>query len=146
MVLPPSFSRKMGEIETVEAEKIGWIYLPRGTFYPTLPYLDRFATFFRTSPASLRNVRREKEKVEQIYLPNNSMTSLPDNSANKSLTRPLQSTFIRIPTSSCTNTARSCEGIGVGDAAQWYGNVAALVFPRPPHAAAWVFSGTEAPD
>ena len=38
MVLPPSFSRKMGEIETVEAEKIGWIYLPRGTFYPTLPY------------------------------------------------------------------------------------------------------------
>ena len=38
MVLPPSFSRKMGEIETVEAEKMGWIYLPRGTFYPTLPY------------------------------------------------------------------------------------------------------------
>ena len=38
MVLPPSFSRKMGQIETVEAEKIGWIYLPRGTFYPTLPY------------------------------------------------------------------------------------------------------------
>ena len=28
----------MGEIETVEAEKMGWIYLPRGTFYPTLPY------------------------------------------------------------------------------------------------------------
>ena len=42
-------------------------------------------------------------------------------------------------------TACSCEGIGVGDAAQWYANVAALVFPRPPHAAAWVFSGTEAP-
>ena len=42
-------------------------------------------------------------------------------------------------------TACSCEGIGVGDAAQWYGNVAALVFARPPHAAAWVFSGTEAP-
>ena len=39
MVLPPSFSRKMGEIETVEAEKMGWIYLPRGTFYPTLPYV-----------------------------------------------------------------------------------------------------------
>ena len=38
MVLPPSFSRKMGEIETVEAEKMGWIYLPRGTFYSTLPY------------------------------------------------------------------------------------------------------------
>ena len=37
-VLPPSFSRKMGEVETVEAEKMGWIYLPRGTFYPTLPY------------------------------------------------------------------------------------------------------------
>ena len=43
MVLPPSFSRKMGEIETVEAEKMGWIYLPRGTFYPTLPYISRFA-------------------------------------------------------------------------------------------------------
>ena len=41
MVLPPSFSRKMGKIETVEAEKMGWIYLPRGTFYPTLPYLIR---------------------------------------------------------------------------------------------------------
>ena len=39
MVLPPFFSRKMGEIETVEAEKMGWIYLPRGTFYPTFPYL-----------------------------------------------------------------------------------------------------------
>ena len=38
MVLPLSFSRKMGEIETVEAEKMGWIYLPRGTFYPTFPY------------------------------------------------------------------------------------------------------------
>ena len=71
------------------------------------------------SPASLRNVRREKEKVERIYLPNNYITSLPDNSANKSPRRPLQSTSIRIPTSSCTNTARSCEGIGVGDAAQW---------------------------
>ena len=59
--------------------------------------------------------------------------------------RPLQSTSIRIPTPSCTNTACSCEGIDVGDAAQWYGNVAALVFTRPPHAAAWVFSGTEAP-
>ena len=70
---------------------------------------------------------------------------LPDSSANKSPTRPLQSTSIRIPTSSCTNTACSCEGIGVGDVAQWYGNIAALVFPRPPHAAAWVFSGTEAP-
>ena len=36
--------------------------------------------FFRTSPASLRNVHREKENVEQIYLPNNSITSLPDSS------------------------------------------------------------------
>ena len=101
--------------------------------------------FFRTSPASLRNVRCEKEKVEKIRLPNNSITSLPDSSTNKSPTRPLQSTSIRIPTSSCTNTACSCGGIGVGDAAQWHGNVSALVFPRPPHAAAWVFSGTEAP-
>ena len=37
MVLPPSFSRKMVEIETVEAEKMGWIYLPRGTFTPLSP-------------------------------------------------------------------------------------------------------------
>ena len=109
--------------------------------------LHRFATFFRTSPASLRNVRRERERSNKyIYLtilppPG----SLPDSSANKSPTRLLQSTSIRIPTSSCTNTACSCEGIGVGDAAQWYENVASLVLPRPPHAAAWVFSGTEAP-
>ena len=54
--------------------------------YPGLQHL------FRTSPASLSNVRREKEKVEQIYLPNNYITSLPDSSANKSPTRPLQST------------------------------------------------------
>ena len=40
MVLPPSFSRKMGEIETVEAEKMGWLDLPRGTSYPTFPYSD----------------------------------------------------------------------------------------------------------
>ena len=38
MVLPPSSSRKMGEIETVEAEKMGWLALPRGTSYPTFPY------------------------------------------------------------------------------------------------------------
>ena len=38
MVLPPSFSRKMGEIETVGAEKMGWLDLPRGTSYPTFPY------------------------------------------------------------------------------------------------------------
>ena len=41
MVLTLSFSRKMGEIETVEAEKMGWIDLPRGTFYPTFPYKVR---------------------------------------------------------------------------------------------------------
>ena len=28
----------MGEIETVEAEKMGWLDLPRGTSYPTFPY------------------------------------------------------------------------------------------------------------
>ena len=39
MVLPPSFSRKMGEIETVGAEKMGWLDLPRGTSYPTFPYV-----------------------------------------------------------------------------------------------------------
>ena len=38
MVLPPVFSSKMGEIETVEAEKMGWLDLPRGTSYPTFPY------------------------------------------------------------------------------------------------------------
>ena len=38
MVLAPSLSRKMGEIETVEAEKMGWLDLPRGTSYPTFPY------------------------------------------------------------------------------------------------------------
>ena len=37
MVLPPSLSRKMGEIETVEAEKMGWLDLPRGTSYPLSP-------------------------------------------------------------------------------------------------------------
>ena len=29
----------MGEIETVEDEKMGWLDLPRGTPYPTFPYL-----------------------------------------------------------------------------------------------------------
>ena len=29
----------MGEIETVEAEKMGWLDLPRGTSYPTFPYI-----------------------------------------------------------------------------------------------------------
>ena len=29
----------MGEIETVEAEKMGWLDLPRGASYPTFPYL-----------------------------------------------------------------------------------------------------------
>ena len=40
MVLPPSLSRKMGEIETVEAEKMGWLVLPPGTSYPTFPYIS----------------------------------------------------------------------------------------------------------
>ena len=39
MVLPPSFSIKMDDIETVEAEKMGWLDLPRGTSYPTFPYV-----------------------------------------------------------------------------------------------------------
>ena len=29
----------MGEIETVGAEKMGWLDLPHGTSYPTFPYL-----------------------------------------------------------------------------------------------------------
>ena len=32
----------MGEIETVEAEKMGWLDLPRGTSYPTFPYLTDY--------------------------------------------------------------------------------------------------------
>ena len=54
MVLPPSFSRKMGEIKTVEAEKMGWLDLPRGTSYPTFPYLpiviEIIATFCENNP------------------------------------------------------------------------------------------------
>ena len=30
----------MGEIETVEAEKMGWLDLHRGTSYPTFPYIS----------------------------------------------------------------------------------------------------------
>ena len=30
----------MGEIETEEAEKMGWLHLPRGTSYLTFPYLQ----------------------------------------------------------------------------------------------------------
>ena len=33
----------MGEIETVEAEKMGWLDLPRGTSYPTFPYFGMFS-------------------------------------------------------------------------------------------------------
>ena len=90
-------------------------------------------------------VEKRKRSNKYTYLTTlspPSQTALP---INKSPTRPLQSTYIRIPTSYCTNTACSCKGIGVGDAAQWYENVAALVFLRLPHAAARVFSGTEAP-
>ena len=31
----------MGEIETVEAEKMGWLDLPHGTTYPTFPYIPK---------------------------------------------------------------------------------------------------------
>ena len=54
MVLPLSFSRKMGEIETVEAEKMGWLDLPRGTSYPTFPYRS-----------NLRSQRVKKVKFSQ---------------------------------------------------------------------------------
>ena len=43
MVLPPFFSSKMGEIETVEAEKMEWLDLPRGTSYPLSPTHRRIA-------------------------------------------------------------------------------------------------------
>ena len=49
MVLPQSFRRKMGEIETVEAEKMGWLDLPRGTSYPTLPYSFEVAVLTASS-------------------------------------------------------------------------------------------------
>ena len=49
-------------------------------------------------------VDKSKRSNKYTYLLyNNSITSLPDSSANKSPTRPMQSTSIRIPTSSCTN-------------------------------------------
>ena len=32
----------MGEIETAEAEKMGWLDLPRGTSYPTSPTVANF--------------------------------------------------------------------------------------------------------
>ena len=58
MVLPLSFSRKMGVIETVQAEKMRWLDLPRGTSYPTFPYIPKhfyssFALNDATSPKSL---------------------------------------------------------------------------------------------
>ena len=31
----------MGEIETVKAVKMGWLDLPRGTSYPTFPYMEK---------------------------------------------------------------------------------------------------------
>ena len=46
MVLPPSFSRKMGEIETVEAEKMGWLDLSRGTSNPVFPYIGIMTSLF----------------------------------------------------------------------------------------------------
>ena len=47
-------------------------------------------------------VEKRKRSNKCLYLPNNSITSLTDSFANKSPTRPLQKTSIRIPTSSCT--------------------------------------------
>ena len=52
-LLPP-FSRKMSEIETVEAEKMGWLDLPRGTSYPTFPYLCTSARAHRASVSQER--------------------------------------------------------------------------------------------
>ena len=72
---------------------------------------------------------------------NISITFLPDSYASRLPTRPFVFLHHTVP----TDTVCSCEEIGVGDAAQWYGNVAALVFPCPPHAAAWGFSRAEAP-
>ena len=38
----------MGEIETVEAEKMGWLDLPRGTSYPTFPYIPTYLRLLNT--------------------------------------------------------------------------------------------------
>ena len=40
----------MGEIETVGAEKMGWLDLPRGTSYPTFPYLAKLPRYFWHDP------------------------------------------------------------------------------------------------
>ena len=36
----------MGEIETVEAEKMGWLDLSRGTSYPVFPYIGIMTSLF----------------------------------------------------------------------------------------------------
>ena len=57
--------------------------------------------------------RKWSNKYAYLTIPSPpSQTALPINHQRV----PLQSTSIRIPTSSCTNTACSCKGIGVGDA------------------------------
>ena len=44
----------MGEIETVGAEKMGWLDLPRGTSYPTFPYYPNLPYFgYWCSPSLL---------------------------------------------------------------------------------------------
>ena len=66
MVLPPSLSRKMGEIETVEAEKMGWLDLPRGTSYPTFPYSRISMTSFRhIYMKNKREILRQSIKLSQ---------------------------------------------------------------------------------
>ena len=74
MVLPPSFSRKMGEIETVEAEKIGWIDLLRGTFYLIFPHVffENFENFGFQGPfknkIEILGVKNPKLKNEKAIL------------------------------------------------------------------------------
>ena len=57
MVLSPSFSRQMGEIETVEAETMGWIDLPRGTSYPNFPYTYTEYVIFMWNDEVLRIIK-----------------------------------------------------------------------------------------
>ena len=42
----------MGEIETVGAEKMGWLDLPRGTSYPTFPYVGGCVWYLELSRES----------------------------------------------------------------------------------------------
>ena len=78
-------------------------------------------------------VEKRKRSNIYVYLPNISHINITYNiSPPSQIALPINHQLVHckvlpfvFPTSSCTNTARSCEGIGVSDAAQWYGNAVA---------------------